>query len=241
MTNTIDIVAPVLQESVPPAPVPPAPETEAPVTETSDLPKTVTMSQEKLNDLIKSRQSAALKKAARLEEENARLQALALGNAPDASEVERLRGEVAASRIERDALAAAAIEQKKLLLISQQVQKQGFVCDATTLSQLTKDALKYDETTKQFVIVTEDGQPSDLSPDQWFASYANSRPYLVKGTTIPGMGSGGSTGSRPPETKPLSFYFGPGSNSAAANRLPRDMYKRMRIEAVRAGLVGPNQ
>jgi hypothetical protein len=226
MTDTINIVAPVLSSE--PA-VPAVPESETPPE------KQITLSQSALDNLIKSRQSSALKKAAALEIENQRLREVASGQGADASELERIRGELAASKIERDAIAASAAQSKKESFITGQVQKQGFVCDATTLSQLTQDDLTYDEATKQFKVVG-----SEESPDAYFKRFAESRPYLVKSTVISGTGQGGSGSTVPPPTRPLSFYFGPSSNAAETNRLSlRDpqTYKRLRAEAVRAGLV----
>jgi hypothetical protein len=130
--------------------------------------------------------------AERLRVENEHLREVASGNGADSSELQKIRGELAASKIERDAIAASAAQSKKESFIAGQVQKQGFVCDATTLTQLTANDLTYDETAKTFV--TADGS----SADDYFTNFAASRPYLVKGSVISGTGQGGSSSTQPP-------------------------------------------
>lgn len=214
----------------------PQPETVTVLGDTPETPeeKQVTMSQTALDNLIKSRQSAALKKTAALEAENQRLKEIAAGQGANATELERIRGELSASKLERDAIAAEAARNKKESFIAAQVQKLGFVCDPTTLTRLTQDEITYDEATKQFV--TADGS----SADDYFKRFAESRPYLIKSTVVFGTGSSGSTGSTPPPQVPLEFYFGPKSNSAAVNKLAiqrPDEYKRLRRAAIAKGLI----
>jgi hypothetical protein len=196
--------------------------------------KQVTMTQASLDALIKSRQAAALKKAAALETENQRLREVAAGQSADSSELEKIRGELAAAKIERDAISAAAAQSKKESFVAQQVQKQGFVCDAHTLLQLTQNDLQYDEAAKTFV--TADG----TSADDYFKRFADARPYLVRSTVHAGTGQSGSVGTTPPATKPLSFYFGAHSSAAAVNRLSIEKpeeYRRLRREAISQGLI----
>ena len=142
MTDTIDIVAPVL-----------TPEPEQ-ITQPEVAPeeKQVTMSQSQLDALIKSRQAAALKKAAALEKQVELLKTQVVGGSQDASEVERLRAEISAKTMENDRIREESIAARKTTFITQQAQKQGFL-DADVIVKLTRDNLKWDDAAKGFADV----------------------------------------------------------------------------------------
>jgi hypothetical protein len=198
------------------------------------------MSQERLDKLIAEKMGVAgreaKKRAAELETEVARLREIAAGRSENSSELEKIRGELAAAKIERDAIAAAAAQSRKEAFISSQVSAQDFVCDAETLKRLTQDDIVYNDETKTWVTAAD----PEVSAADYYKNYATARPWLQKGRTITGTGLGGSTGSQPPTQLPLEHYFGPKSNAAAINALSLrdpDKYKRLRAEAVKKGLI----
>lgn len=185
--------------------------------------------------------------AERLRLENIRLKEVAAGQGSQ-DELERVRGELASARLEQQAILDKAVAQSKDLLIAQEAAKARFV-DIDTMQRLVRGNLRHDAATGTFTVVNDDGTPrlnavgDPLPVSEFFEDYGNKKPWLVKGSVIPGTGSSGSGNSVPPPQKPLSFYFGPSSNAAAINALSlRDpaTYRRLRAEAVRAGLIGGN-
>jgi hypothetical protein len=226
-------------------------ELEAPVVEVlpDTTEKTVSLTQERLDAIIKERMGAAGKaakeEAAALKLENQRLKEVAAGQG-STDELERIRGELSSARLESAAILEASVKQQKDLLIAQESAKHQFV-DLDTLQRLTRSNLKHDPTTGCFIVTNDDGTPklgadgtTPVPVSDFFQDFGNKKPWLVKGSVLTGTGQGGSGSSMPPQTKPLSHYFGPGSSSAAVNALSlRDpqTYKRLRAEAVRAGLV----
>jgi hypothetical protein len=207
----------------------------------------VQISQSKPNELIRNRMgkagSEARARAAELERENLLLKEQLVGNVSD-DVLEKTRGELAAARLESAAPKESATKREKDLLIAQEASKHGFI-DVTPLQRLTRDNLRH--TDQGFVPVDDAGNQilnpttnDPLTVEEFFRDYGNRHAYLVRSSVKPGTGSTGSTSSVLPgrEQYDVTRYFGPGSDASAANRLPREVYSRLRIEAKRRGLVG---
>jgi hypothetical protein len=237
--SRIDDVAPILV---------PAPEVEtpAPAVEVPEVPeKQITMSQSALDSLIKSRQSASLKKAAAAETELARVKAITVGSTESATEIEKLRAEISLKQQRASAAEARATEQEKAVLLTQ----LGTAIDAVSVSDVGKligDTIVQRDGKWTVVVngveqVNVDGTP--VTPQQHYERWALDHAYAIRGRTLSGGGGTSSSGSsfrRPVDDKPLEFYFGPKSSAAAVNSLSinqPDVYRRKRAEAVRAGIL----
>jgi hypothetical protein len=233
MTNVIDEVAPILT----PEPVPvPAPESETPPEE-----KQVTMTQAQLDSLIKNRQSSVLKRAANLEKENARLKEIAAGSQPDSTELEKVRASLREKEMETDALRAESLASKKSNFILGLAQREGFV-DNDVVLKLTRDNFKWDAEKKSYVVLNDEGDVVETTPQKWMQDYATSRPWMVRGTTVGGTGGSGSSASASivPQQVPLTSLFGSKSSSRMANDLAlRDpvRYRTLKAQAIREGLL----
>ena len=238
--NTIDIAAPILNPE-------PAPEVPEVVPENVILvpDKVISITQSALDSLIKSRQAASLKKAAAAEAELARVKAITVGSAESATEIEKLRAEISLEQQRATAAEARAAQQEKAVLLTQ----LGTAIDAVSVSDVGKligDSIVQRDGKWAVVVdgveqVNVDGTP--VTPQQHYAAWAANHLYAIRGRTLSGGGGTSSSGSsfRTSVTdKPLSFYFGAGSNAAAVNALSiqrPDEYKRLRREAVAAGIL----
>lgn len=234
--NVIDQVAPVLSPEPVVAPVV-QPESGAP------QEKQITMSQSKLDELIKGRQSAALKKAAALEKENTRLKEIAAGAAPDASELERVRAELSARTLETDRLREESAAAKKTAFILGQAAQNRVLDKATdVVVTMTKNNLRWNNEKKGYDVLNDAGDIQDTTPEKFFQEFLNSRLYLVKGEVVPGIGSSGSNASASAVPRDLGWahYIGPNSNSRDANALaqrdPRK-YQEYKRQARAAGAI----
>lgn len=186
---------------------------------------------------------AAREEAARLKLENERLQALAVGNSPDASEVEKLRAQLADEKLRASAADARAVAQEKQVYQSR-LAAQVDAVDASAVSKLLADNL-VNRDGKWVVLddagverVGADGVP--VTPEILYNEFALSHPWAIKGRTINGTGQGGSTGSAPPAALDWRRYVGSHSSAADANRLaqrdPR-AYAEMKRQARAAGAI----
>jgi hypothetical protein len=233
--DIIDQIAPVIHGVVPEVEV--ASEV-VPVPE----PKLLSISQDRFDAIVKERQGSALKRAAAAEAEVARLKAITVGSAEDASIVEKLRAEIALETQRASAAEARSTAQEKELLLSQ----LGTAIDAVSPHDVSK--LLADEIVRRdnrWVVVDTAGveqlnpDSTPVTPQQHYEAWAASHLYAIHGRTKSGSGSTPSSGRLPPVTLPLSHYWGPGSSAKDCNQLAisrPDQYKIMRAEAVRLGL-----
>lgn len=214
-------------------------------------PKTVSLTQERLDAIIKERMGAAGKaareEAERLKVENQRLKEVAAGQG-SADELERVRGELASSRLEQAAILEASVKQQRDLVIAQESNKHGFV-DVETLQKLTRGNLKHDATTGSFIVTNDDGTPrvgpdgtTPVSVSDFFQDFGNRKPWLVKGTVLPGTGQGSSTGTIPPRDPGWAHFVGPNSSARDANILcqtaeGKRRYAEYRRQARAAGAI----
>jgi hypothetical protein len=211
--------------------------------------KTVTLPQSKLDEIIKKSMGRAASQVReeneQLRTENERLKTVVSGSG-DADELSRTKGLLAEERLKNQAVLDRSIAQQKDLLISQEAAANNHV-DVDTTLRLVRGNLRHDAATGSFTVVDDQGNPrltpagDPMSVSEFFKDFSSKKLHLIRGSVLPGTGSGSSTGSIPPVTKPLRFYFGPSSNAAAVNALSQrdpQTYKRLRAEAVRAGLVG---
>src|SRR6266481_1389153 len=95
--------------------------------------------------------------ADRLRLENTRLKEVAAGQG-SADELERVRGELASSRLEQQAILETSVKSQRDLVIAQESSKHGFV-DVDTLQRLTRQALRHNAKTGSFEIVDDNGVP----------------------------------------------------------------------------------
>jgi hypothetical protein len=182
--------------------------------------------------------------AERLRVENERLKQVAAGQG-SADELERVRGELASSKLEQAAILEASVKSQRDLVIAQESSRHGFI-DVDALQRLTRQNLRHNATSRSFEIIADDGTPvlnaaqEPISVSDYFADYASKKPWLVRGQVKSGGGGTSSSGTPAPTTLPLSHYFGPGSSASACNALSINRpseYRRLRQEAVKIGLV----
>lgn len=236
MTNVIDQVAPILEPVVEPT---------TPATEASPEEKQVTMSQSQLDALIKSRQAASLRKAAAAEAEVARLKAITVGNSEDATQIEKLRAEIALEQQRASAAEARAAAQEKAVLQSRLGASIDAV-DSESVSKLLADRIVMRD--GKAIVVDEagveetNGDGTPTSPEQLYTTWAAAHPWAIRGRVVTGTGQGGSTGLPAPAQIPLERIFGPASDSRLANqvaqgKIPGMDYKRLKMLAQRKGLI----
>jgi len=230
MTEPIDVVAPVVHgESTP------TPETE---------PITFDERQQRFIDsvLIPKTMGRAAKdvraELAATKTQLANAEAALKASSPESSETERLRAELQLARAESEAVKTAAAEATRASDIERELTRAG-VLDPPLLRAAISDRVQRQG--NDYQILDDSGAIREgVSLKQFVEEEAGKRPYLVKGTVIPGAGARGSSGSIPPPQIPLEHYFGPKSNAAAVNKLSLqrpDEYQRLRREAVRKGLI----
>ena len=245
MTDTrLDELAPVIDREAPPVvPLVPAVEPEA---------KVLNLTQKRLDEIIVESMSragrAAKDEAAVLRTENERLKAQVVGGAPDSSEVEKLRAQVADSQLMAAAAERRATAQSKEILQAK-LAAQIDAVDGSSVSKLLRDNLQWNASDKRFDVLTDDGvlrtnpDGSAMTPEALYSEFAETHLWSIKGRVLSGGGGTSSSGSpfrTPVDDKPLSYYFGAGSNAQAVNALSiahPDIYRRKRAEAVRAGIL----
>ncbi len=186
----------------------------------------------------------ARQEAERLRTENQRLKEVAAGQG-SADELERVRGELASSRLEQQAILETSVKSQRDLIIAQESSKHGFI-DVDTLQRLTRSNLRHNAATGSFDVIADDGTPvlnaaqEPISVTDFFADYASKKPWLQRGQVKSGGGGTSSGGVPVPSTTlPLSHYWGPNSSAKDCNALSilrPDVYRRMRLEAVKQGL-----
>src|SRR6266478_3016124 len=162
---------------------------------------------------------------------------------PDASQSDVLRAELEASKAQIASLQAAGAESAKLTELQKLAVAENFI-DVSLITTILAPRVQRQGNT--YIVTNEDGTirqnaaGENLSLAEAVAQEAANRPYLVRGQVKTGGGGTSSSGTPPPTSRPLNFYFGPGSNSAATNALSiqrPDEYRRLRQEAVKIGLV----
>jgi len=137
--------------------------------------------------------------AEKLRIENTRLKEVAAGQG-SADELERVRGELASSRLEQQAILEASVKSQRDLVIAQESSKHGFI-DVDTLQRLTRQNLRHNTTTGAFEVIADDGTPvlnatqEPISVTDYFADYASKKPWLVRGQVKSGGGGTSSAGS----------------------------------------------
>jgi hypothetical protein len=234
-------------EQVPETQVP-APAPEAFVELLPDTPpdppvdKEITIKQSALDNLIKSRQSAALKRAAGLEKELQLLKEKMIGGSVDASELEKTRGDLASSRIEAESLRQKQIDSARDLLISEHSTE---FFDLDTIRKLTRSNLQHDG--KGFVVVNDDGTPrlnaagEPMTVKEVYSAFADAKPWLARPQVTPGQGSKPSTGYPLQEPDWKRFFSNgqplPGTaqelNALAMRPGGKQLYDRMKQQSMR--------
>jgi len=205
--------------------------------------------QEKLDEILKKAMGRAGKDARaeteRLRIENERLKQVAAGKG-SADELERVRGELASSRLEQQAILETSVRSQRDLVIAQESSKYGFI-DTDTLQRLTRGNLRHNAATGSFEIISDEGTPvlnaaqEPISVTDFFADYASKKPWLQRGQVKGGGGGSSSSGSgRAPAVYDVAKLFGPGSNAQEINRISiqqPELYKKLRAEARARNLV----
>ena len=133
-----------------------APET--PVTILGDTTdKVVTMSQSKLDELIRSRMGAAGRQARedaeKLRIENERLKEVVSGKGSE-EELQRTKGLLAEERLKNQAVLDESIKRQRDLVISQEGAANNHV-DLDTTLKLTRQNLRHDPATGGFTVLDE--------------------------------------------------------------------------------------
>jgi len=190
---------------------------------------------------------SAREEAARLKLENERLQALAVGNSPDASEVEKLRASIADERLRAQAAEDRAAMLAKTTYQQTLAAKFNHV-DPDTSTKLLQNHLKFDAELKTFVAVDDagvtrlnaDGTP--MTGEKLYDEFSNAKPWLVKSNVIFGTGSTGSWASSKPISAdpPLELLFGPKSDGKLINQIAikdNARFQILRAAAKRKGLI----
>jgi hypothetical protein len=203
--------------------------------------------QEKLDDILKKAMGRAGKEArAEAADLKAKLAAAELrlkAQAPDATRSDVLAAELEASKAEVASLKATSAESTKTAELQRLAMAENFI-DVGLITTILAPRVQRQGNT--YVVVNEDGTARQNAAGEnqtlaeAVAQEAANRPYLVRGQVRSGGGGTSSSGTPPPTSRPLTFYFGPGSNSAATNALSiqrPDEYRRLRQEAVKIGLV----
>jgi hypothetical protein len=162
----------------------------------------------------------------------------ALTNAVDTSERDRLAAEVhtltsdlAAEKAARLTAEQIATAKRKEAFISKKCLDYDFV-DSEIVSSLTEQSIEWSEAKQDFVVAG-----AEMTTNEFFATFAAQKPYLVKSDVKTGAGS--SESSRTGLSSGQSRYkvdqiFGKTSNSKMANDLatnnPQE-YRRLKAEA----------
>jgi len=180
---------------------------------------------------------AERERVAQLEKELALMRDKAVGNAPDSSETEKLRAQIADEKLRSAAAEAKANKQAKEIL----QQKLAVEIDAVSpqdVSKLLQDNLVSRD--GKWVVVDDNGVDREgVTPEQLYREFAESRPWSIRGRTIPGQGSKPSMGFPVPPPD-WTKYFSNGSplpnTSAELNQIAmRDpkAYARMKDASMR--------
>ena len=186
---------------------------------------------------------AAKEEAERLRAQVEQLKQVAVGNSPDASEVEKLRAQVADSELKAKAADARATAQEKALLQSRLAAQIDSV-DANAVSKLLADNLVNRD--GKWIVIDDNGTDridaagNPVTPEALYREFAESHPWAIRGRTITGTGQGGSSSSAVPTGIPLEKLFGRTSDSRLANNLAlRDKraYDAAKREAISRGLI----
>ena len=180
------------------------------------------------------------------------------------SELEKLRSASPQTDIERlhhehkKAMEAAAQKQheadelrnqlqtfRKEQAITRAAERFGFH-DSAAIAELTNKFVEFDPQYNRYVVKDEHGSPrlnnrlEPMSLDDFYQDYAANHPWTVRAEVRPGIGSTPSSTTTNGEDIPLEKLFGPGSDSALANKIAqRDikLYRRLKQDARARGLV----
>jgi hypothetical protein len=145
---------------------------------------------------------------------------------------------LSATSVERDNEKNARLDAEQRIIA---FRKQAFIneqcldhslIDAATVNALTEQHLEWDEAKQSFVVLN-----SEVTPAEFFASFAAQKPYLVRSDARTGPGSSASsrTGlSDGHQRYKVEEIFGPKSNSRFAHELMQrspDEYRRLKQQA----------
>jgi len=159
---------------------------------------------------------------------------------PDSTESDRLRSELQAATLEVQSIKAISAETQKNADLDRAAVRHNFL-DAELTRKITSERVQSKDGVYQILDdhgnVRVDTAGTPISLDAYYAEVAAARPYLVKGSIISGHNTQPSNGARGPAQVDIRRYFGPTSSASAANKLPPAEYRRLRVEAVRQGLV----
>lgn len=151
---------------------------------------------------------------------------------------------------EREAAQAAEAlsSMKKQIAMQAAASKINFV-DTSVVTTLTRDKISFDKDLGRFVVLNDNGSLrmnasfEPISLDEFYAEFASTHAYLVRGDVKPGSGSaesGKNFSDRFGNNYKVEDIFGPKSDSKAANALalrnPKE-YQRLKAIARDLGLV----
>jgi hypothetical protein len=207
---------------------------------TPETPEKVTFSevqQARVNEIIRDAMARAGSEA---RTETARVTAeLAAAKLPGTEDAVKL----ATANAELGSLRAEKAEASVAAVLRAAVGTTTFF-DPELASQILRSSIKIVE--GKPVVIGQDGQPrlnasfDPMSPAELAQELAASKPFLVRGTVGPGLGSSQRSDAVSHERIPLESIFGRGSDGGAANRLamrsPKE-YQRLKLAAREKGLI----
>jgi len=183
--------------------------------------------------------------AERLRIENERLKAQAIGAAPDSSEVEKLRAQVADSQLQAADAERRAAAQSKAILQARLAETIDTI-DGDSVTKLLKDNLQWNETSKSFDVLDDNGavrnnpDGSKMTAESLYSEFAGLHPWAIRGRVLSGGGGTGSAGTPAPASYDVAKLFGPGSDARLINQISitnPPLYKKVRAEAKARNLV----
>lgn len=218
-----------------------------PSTETTEQSKTVTMTQEKLDEIVKSAMGRAAKDV-RIERDLLvkQLEEARIKQTPTDSE-EQARNDARRLSAENGELKDRLTETQKTNLVDQ-ICGDRFVDKAVVKALIGKN-LAWDDTSQDWRVVNMDGSEKmnseyrPMRPSELIEELAASKPYLVKSDVRFGNASSESSRSSLSNGKSqidVATIFGPKSDSELANQLAKTNmpeYQRLKSLARSRGLV----
>jgi ribosomal protein L16 Arg81 hydroxylase len=164
-----------------------------------------------------------------------------------AAEMDRLKQLAAAREKDIESAKRETINVRKQNAIQNAASNQGFI-DAEIVAALTADAIQYDTEKGRFFVLGENGQPrlnsayEQMTLEEFYAEYAQKKPYLVRGDIKAGAGSSEAQRSalNAAGKYTVDQIFGKTSNASLANKLamtqPKE-YARLKAEAKDKGII----
>lgn len=219
--------APVAAAAAPPAAppsTPPTPPETSPVTFTTEQ-------QSKLDQIIRDAMSRAGREARKQAESEKEAREKAEQDLREAREqVNSTSEKLRSAEADRDSEITRRLAAEKSRFIAEACHDHHFV-DVNTVVSLTESQIEWDESKQSFRVVG-----SDASTAEFFADFAQKRPYMVRSDVRTGPGSHDSSRSSLPITNgyKVEQIFGKGSNARLANELAKKNpaeYARLKAEA----------